>query len=195
MLHRIPLIFSGATTCIICLVAMAALGVGELMADRIPQPMRNFDHVGDIVALRDFGMPNYWVWYHGEDVVKVLRSLGRVDLYPLLVLTIYEACVASWLVGAATIWAVTFLSIRTVSFHSWWNWMWLVALGSMVADLVEDLLLMIILINFPVTMYPTLNNWTAWSSFFKFLLWGACGVFVLVFGVLWLISGAPKFKD
>jgi hypothetical protein len=199
MLHRVPFIFSGVSTAIICLVAIAALGVGEMMADRIPQPMRNIDHVGDIVALRDFSMPNYWVWYHGDDVVSVLRSLGRVDLYPLLVLTIYQACVASWLVGAAMIWVGMFLAIRTVSFQSWWNWVWVVGLAAMAADLVEDLLLIIILINFPVAVYPSLNAWTAWCSFVKFVLWGGFLLFSVVFGFLWLasrrLSGAPKLKD
>ncbi|CUG88251.1 transmembrane protein, putative [Bodo saltans] len=148
--------------------------------------MRNFDHVGDIVALRDFSMPNYWAWYHADDIPKVLRSLGRVDLYPLLILTIYQACAASWLVGAAMVWVAMFLVIRTVSFHSWWNWIWVLGAVAMTADLVEDLMLIIILINFPVTVYPTLNAWTAWSSFIKFLFWGLLFVFDGVFGCLWL---------
>lgn len=194
MLHRVSFLFTPLLACIALGVLVVVLGIGEMFTDKYDEATTAFIAMEDdrtIIPLRDFNMPNYWVWYHADDVTTSLRSHGRVDTYPLILLTLYNACVSTWVVAVCLVILTMFVVVRTCSSRSACNWAWVLPIAALVADLAEDICLLVILINFPVADFPALRHILAWSSFVKFALWGCTLLVLLRLGVFLLLYGGP----
>jgi hypothetical protein len=202
MLHKVPFLFTPLLAAVMVLLAVLSIGVSELMMDAwSPEdlPMEQDPATGEwrvtVVPLRHFSMPNYWVYYHADDVVTALRSLGHTDMYPLILVTLFNACASTWLVCAAHISVIMFLAVRMAPRNSaLLQWVWLVPFVAFVADLVEDLCLLVILVNFPMGEFPVHRHVLAWSSMIKFLFWAVSLLIDAVWGAQLALYG-PRGKS
>lgn len=196
MFHKLPFLFTPLFAAVAVILALLSLGGGELMMDAWSPdalPMEQDSATGEwkvtVVPLRHFSMPNYWIYYHADDVTNALRSLGHTDLYPLIIVTLYNACISTWLVMMGHIAIIMFLAVRVARRNSWYQWAWFLPFTAFVADLVEDLCLLVILINFPVGDFPGHRELLAWSSMLKYLFWGISLTVDGVWGIQLLLFG------
>lgn len=191
MLHNVPDIFSVEVVGIISFVMILCFGFNEIMADRTLEsvPLDHFleEHSSSVVTPRAMALPMYWVWFDAELLLDYLKSFGRVDLLPLLILCLFNAAVNTWVVAAWWVAVSLWLARHVVPLGNvLLKLCWIVPVVGMVADLAEDLAMMVIVLNYPVTDYPALREVVAYSSTIKFMMWLVISILDMGLGVCWL---------
>jgi hypothetical protein len=138
--------------------------------------------------------PNFWVWYEGEAIRKVLRTQSDSHLEYLL-LTIYNAAISTNVVFVTLLVITMTLAIysfendgrKSIFFKRFLSPF--LCVFSFLMDLGEDLFLIVIIVGYPHTIYPQLEILCSWFSFLKFVSWGVILVWWGMMGVKVLIFG------
>ena len=168
------------SSCIaLCIATALSLGFAELLSSRI-HPDTTLFSLKDSVhskmvrgALWSMELPNFWIWYDGAAIRDVLRAQTDTHIEFILV-TVFHASWGTAVVGMTVLTISMTLAVRAFTFDSRFARRWfgpLVCLAAFVADLLEDILLIVIALGFPHTDYPVLAWLCSWCSFVKFASW------------------------
>lgn len=140
--------------------------------------------------------PNFWIWYEGSSIRDTLRT--QMDSHiEFLLLTVYNAALAT---------NVVFMTLLTLTM-TWANYCFpdlssatrgriprriispSLCVFSFLMDIGEDILLVVITVGFPHTVYPNLEILCSWCSFLKFVGWFAIILWWILMGLKVIVVG------
>lgn len=212
-LHLLPpVVWSRDATAVTCLFALLCLGIGEMLALRVSLPNphtspltglarteptwheRVNQHVGFRIGTLD--LPNHWVWYD-RDAVREVLAAQYPDIWPFLVVTVYNAAVSTVAVGMSAIFVSMYLAVRATSPASttWRMLAYWPALISFAADLTEDIALLVLTLGFPLMTSPAIEGALAWASLIKFAGWVVMACSWAVMGSALIARGSRRARE
>lgn len=206
MLHRFLLLWQPLQFLQISVFTLLVLGVGEMIAENVsvahllPGPATTSgqsdagSEVGGVsLALRSLALPNYWVWYEPDAVYAAIEAQHK-HLHAFLGSLIFNAAFATAVVGMWHTVGLMCLVVRAYPRDSWLQWQWVVPVAAFVADLAEDLALLIVTLGYPLYRREGLVLACSWFSFLKFVGWLAT-YFLAACAFLSLQMSGPARKE
>lgn len=159
-------------------------GIGEFLAEQVKDisesPVYTFHEQDGMhvtypsrvpLAVRSFSLPNYWVWYHGNDVIQAIEAQAP-NVSAMLYVTIFNACVNTGTIYVLNVFVMMFLLFRTMSRQRrLFRLLWLLPTVAFVCDLVEDILLLVVILGYPMHQYPPFLTVLPYCSAGKFSFW------------------------
>jgi hypothetical protein len=172
MLHKYPGVFSVQALLVTIGAFLICTAISEALARNadagteatIDEPQSH------VLALRHLELPNYWVWYDGADLYNVIRAQKDKLLF-FLGHVVFNAAMATYVYGAAATFVSYFIGVRALEPNGIAiRFLWVLPVAAFVADLAEDLAVIVCVIAFPHTS-PSAASVAAWGSAAKFGFW------------------------
>lgn len=195
VLHRLLPLWQPAPTAVSILFMLLIMGIGEAIAEQTREGDFTHSPVHHVwFSTRSFSLPNYWVWYEKEAVHEAIEAQG-LAINTFILSIIFNASMATPAICVGLIFMQMFVALRVLSPLSKLNWIWVLPVIAFFADLLEDLLLLIITLGYPFYQYPTLMQILTWCSFLKFVFWLFSLASLVFLGVKYAIGGRRRKEN